>query len=342
MTQSGPSASPLFSTEPVVVEPRQPPTVVVGMPRSGSTFLSHVMSCLDDWYVFDDLYFYQQVRSFKINGPLTEKQLRALVHNLGWTVRARVRWEDNPEFKPQCTWEDVDRMCEAVLETYKGRQVLWHDLMEEWLTRLARHHGCTRWGYKTPQDFMHMDELADVFPGIRFIFVMRDPRKMMASFKFVRREDGFRGQYHPVVYARYWKMAFEAYERFARGGKAPILVVRFEQLVADPDGEAERLAEFLGTTYRPRVAEHSANTSFGGGRRKTLTPTETWMCQKFAGAAMEAAEYPLERCGPRFRDLPDLMATSVRFAGFQLYRLYRWPRDAHTIATFVKRTIGAR
>jgi len=258
--------SPLFSPAPVV-QKRTAPVIVVGLPRSGSSFLSHVLSSLDDYYVFDDLYLLQQVQALGAeNRPLTSGELRKLTGFLGWAVRARIRYEDS--FRaPDCTWEDMDRMVEAVRTAFEDKAVYWHTLLEEWLTRLAWHHGRRRWGYKTPQDFHHLDLLTDRFPGARFVFIMRDPRRMMASMKYVRDADGDPRQYHPIVYALYWRMARRAVDAFRAKDRAPVHEVRFEALVSDPDGEARRLAAFLSTSVSATVELGGTNTSFKAGRR---------------------------------------------------------------------------
>ena len=59
MAHQGETESPLFAISPVVSEPKPSPVVVVGLPRSGSSFLSYVISQIDDWYVFDDLYLFR-------------------------------------------------------------------------------------------------------------------------------------------------------------------------------------------------------------------------------------------------------------------------------------------
>lgn len=339
MSVSASPESPLFSRVPVVVEPRKPPVVVVGLPRSGSTFLSHVMSTIDDWYVFDDLDFYRQAKAAKADGPLTREQLGALVHFLGWQVRARIRYEEH-FFRPQCTWEDVDRMCEAVTETFRERPVAWHELMEEWMMRLALHHGMHRWGYKTPRDFMNMPELARVFPGVRFVFIMRDPRKMMASMKYVPKRDGKPGQYHPCVYANYWKMAYEVYRRTCEAAQWPILLVRFESLVKDPDTEARRIAEFLGATISRPVTARGSNTSFIDGKRKDITQTERWICERMAGLVMDEAGYARQNPRPRLADLPDLLFTTGRFACHQTWRLLRRPDARVAVGAYLRRMFG--
>jgi hypothetical protein len=332
--------SPLFSRTPVVQQ-STPPVVVVGLPRSGSSFLAHVLSTLDGWYVFDDLYLYEKVKTLNINGTLQSKQLHSLVSFLGWTVRARVKFEKG-FLKPQCTWEDVDRMVEAVLETFKDRPVYWHQLLEEWLMRLALHHGCWRWGYKTPKDFLHMDMLVDLFPEIRFIFIRRDPRKMMASKKYVHKPNGDPREYHPIAYALYWKMAYEKVQRFIDKGRAPVYAVKFEELVVDPNGVAQQLADFLGTNVSGSVPIKGKNTSFDSGKRQDITETEKWICEHLVGESMEKAGYTIGEVSPKFQDLGDLLGTSIQFSQHQMRRALTNPRKRVAVASYLQGLLGKK
>ncbi len=327
-------SSPLFASQPVAPDHRAPPVVVVGLPRSGSSFLSHVMSALQDWYVFDDLYLHRQARAMKALGPLSGEQLAALVHFLGWQVRARIKFEEDFS-KPQCSLDDVDRMTEAVTEAFAGRNVHWHELLEEWLVRLALHHGRHRWGYKAPQDFMHMEMLAGLFPGIRFVFIVRDPRETMCSFKYVDGEDGTPGQYHPWVYARYWRMANVDAVATAEALGLPVLRVRFEDLVRDPTAEGHRLAAFLGTSLEDEILQDGGNTSFREGPRRSLTETERYICERVAGDVMAAEGYALEGARPRIGDVWDLTRTTLRFAGHQAVRLLRDPAARGSVRSFL-------
>ena len=120
------------------------PVIVVGLPRSGSTFLAHVLTSLRDWYVFDDLYFYQNVYNRRLHRDvLGEEARRQLLNFLGWQLRARIRLESIYQ-RPNCAWDDVEKMEHAVAAALRDRPVRWHELMEEWLTRLAVHHGRSR------------------------------------------------------------------------------------------------------------------------------------------------------------------------------------------------------
>lgn len=338
MAHPSETESPLFATSPVVSEPRPSPVIVVGLPRSGSSFLSYVISQIDDWYVFDDLYLFRTAKAHGVDGPLTNEQLEKLVDFLGWQLKARIKWVTFEA--PRCSWSDVDRMNDALLTTFRGKRVLWHELLEEWMTRLARHHGCSRWGYKAPQDFMHLDMLRELWPGVRFIFICRDPRRVMASKKYVTGEDGEPGQYHPAVYSRYWRMAAEAMSR--AGGATEVHLVKFEKLISDPNGEARKVAQFLGSTFSGEVERSDGNTSFSGGHRKSITPTEEWICERVAGDAMQSLGYTIGQGRPRLQDLPDLLWNSLRFTTCQLRRVTKSPAARESVKSFVKTLVGSQ
>ncbi len=329
-------SDPFLARRSLAPDHRRPPVVVVGLPRSGSSYLSHLMSQLEDWFVFDDLYLYRQARALGADGALDPEQLHRLVDFLGWQLRARLKY-DRDFVQLRCRLDEVDGLCEAVEAALGAQPVRWHELLEEWMVRLALRHGRTRWGYKAPQDFMHMEELAALFPGVRFVFIVRDPRQTMASFKYVRGEDGAPGQYHPLVYARYWRMAHELTERSAAEHGLPLLRVRFEELVADPLGQGRRIAAFLGTRLEEPLVPMGANTSFRAGERRDITPTERWLCERVTGPRLADAGYAASGARPRLRDVPDLMATTLRFAAYQGRRLWRDPAARESVRGYLAR-----
>ncbi len=292
------------------------------------------MSALDDWYVFDDLYLHRHARAMGASGALEREQLEKLVDFLGWQLRARIQFETDFN-RPDCSLDDVSEMNAALLETFSKTPVRWHELMEEWLVRLALHHGRSRWGYKAPQDFMQMEMLTGLFPGIRFVFILRDPRDTMSSFKFVKSEDGTPGQYHPWVYAHYWRMANQRADQYARALDVPMLRVRFEDLVGDPPREGRRLAEFLDTKLSGALPS-GANTSFRDGARRSISETERWICERVAGREMDRQGYARDGARFRVRDLPDLATTTLRFTSHQTRRLWKNPAPRTSVAGFLR------
>ncbi len=338
--------SPLLMNSLLMARPSMPPVIVVGLPRSGSSYLSHVLSCMDDWFIFDDLYPYQKAASLGLDSAVELSSrpdlLEEYVSQLTWQLRAKIKFEKN--FKiPNLDLDEVAAMERAILQTLRERPTLtWPQVLEEWIMRLAHHGGKCRWGYKTPQDFMHMDELTDIFPGVRFIYILRDPRKVMRSFKNLPRvktdgrQDGESRQYHPIVYALYWKIAYDKVQDFSRRNRAPVEVVKFEDLVETPVAVAERLAGFLGTQVTGQVILERVNSSFKQGSVRELTHTEITICEKIAGSQMQKSGYKLFYLQPHLSDMVDLVKTSVDFLAYQLQRMVTNKRARTSIMAFLK------
>jgi hypothetical protein len=337
---------PLLRTSLLMARPSMPPVIVVGLPRSGSSYLSHVLSCMDDWFIFDDLYPYQKAASLGLSSAIELSNrpdlLEEYVSQLTWQLRAKIKFEKNFQI-PNLDLDEVALMERAVLQTLHEYPTLtWPQVLEEWIMRLAHHGGKHRWGYKTPQDFMHMDELTDIFPGVRFIYILRDPRKMMRSFKNLPRvktdgkQDGESRQYHPIVYALYWKTAYDKVKDFSSRNRAPVEVVKFEDLVNTPVAVAERLARFLDTQVTGQVVLERVNSSFRHGSVRELTNTEVMICEKIAGSQMKKSGYKLFHPKPRLSDAGDLLKTSIDFLAYQLQRMVINRRARTSVIAFLK------
>lgn len=329
--------TPLFLTESITtMVNRYPPVIAVGLPRSGSSFLSDIVSQLDDWYMFDDLYLYREAKSIgAVDSVLTPSQLDKLIFFLGWQIRARIKF--GTYSIPNMTLDDVDKMNEAIRITFAGKGIRWYELLEEWMLRLAHNEGCTHWGYKAPQDFMCLDMLERIFPGVSYIYIKRDPRKMMASLKYVNDNDGSPSQYHPVFYSMYWKNASQTMLEHSHEHK--VHHIKFEDLIADPQTEADKIAVFLNTNISGKVVIKQSNTSFSSRKRKTLSDTEILLCEKILGASLMEHGYESGQGAFRWLDLPGLFFVSFRFLFYQLFRVFKRRSALVSISSFIRTSL---
>ncbi len=110
----------------------------------------------------------------------------------------------------------------------------------------AARQGKQRWGDKTPQYVSRIPTLAEVFPGARFIHIIRDGRDVALSW--LRRPHGPQNLYSA---ARTWQsfVAIGRRDGAALGGA--YAEVRYEALLADPEPEMRRLCEFIGESWEP-------------------------------------------------------------------------------------------
>jgi hypothetical protein len=309
---------------------------VMGLPRSGSTLLSRLLNDSRDIISVNDLYFLQAVLAENAEkATLTDEQTRTLTDQLLQVIDTRANAKEEFIGQFQVSPERIEEIRRTVIERQSRTPYVWHRLMDELLGAVAASAGKTRWADKTPQNFYHFQMLADCFPEARFVFLFRDPRPILASYKYASGEGHDARRYHPMVYSLYWRSAIRFYEIVKRHPR--VTMVRYEDLLSNPAQACADLGKFLGTSIdAPQLASLGHNSSFAKGDRKTITPTEKWLCERLCSDEMTQLGYAASDVSPRLRDLPALLGVSVKFSLFQISRLVG-NRDARTrIATFIR------
>jgi hypothetical protein len=102
----------------------------------------------------------------------------------------------------------------------------------------------TRWLEKTPQHILHLPKVWSVFPDAKVIFVLRDPRDSISSRKPEGTVSGFRRTMRVNHSIRTWKNILMQYE--AHQGDPRLTMIRYEDLVTEPERCIEKMAEHVG------------------------------------------------------------------------------------------------
>ncbi len=172
----------------------------------------------------------------------------------------------------------------------------------------ADFHGQTYeiWGDKTPMHVWHMEAIREVYPNVKFIHLIRDGVDVVNSY--LKSRDG----YSIEQAANRWIGAVQAYEYFAKHHPDNCHVVRYEQLVTNPQEVIKKLCEFLAINYdlskinqRDNVNKmgdvtvlkhhenvfNSINTGSVGKGRKLLEQEERAILHKLIGTELKKYGY---------------------------------------------------
>lgn len=194
---------------------------------------------------------------------------------------------------------------EALLAPVDGRYAM---------AQLYRHllpGGDVRWlGSKTPSNTENLGPLRALFPGARFILIVRDPRDVALSW-------GRKWGKDRLLCAAKWN------ERMLRGREVAsgfpegdVAIVRYEDLLADLESHTRRLCHFLDLPHAPemlRFDEHvhkrvDGKVNYGrqivssnsGGWRSGLSPRAARRIEEVAFDGLIRYGYEVTRAqGPR-------------------------------------------
>ncbi len=269
------------------------PLFITGIARSGTTLLARMLSAHDEVMIasdpsfpifttlyrkladqhsgllgdvlgpgfsFQDYYFSKSKLSFFRQVGKADLKLPVLPDEfdlLKDRIKARAEYEC-PDLIPM-----LDRLegnnFEKILESLLGivvkararQQSQWVGLKEVWII-----------------DFIPM--LARAFPNARFIVIQRDPRDVLTSMLGVAAQDSSqRG--HSLSYLRHWrKYASATHSLVSQAAMASrILPVTYENLVADPGGQARRICAFLEIPYAQEMIDPNTFVDYSTGEQWT-------------------------------------------------------------------------
>ena len=219
--------------------------MIVGTPRSGTTLAQRLVCELPGVRVPPETHFF---RSF-VPGLLRRRALPLTGTEIEEEMEVFLSLDTSRglQLEPAAVSRRLDGRCKTVFELFGA------------LVRELAGKG-RLYGEKTPSHLRWWKLLTHHMPGLKLVFVVRDPRAVVASYF-----DAWGPRPHAVLAER-WAIDQQQVALAEHTlHPADCLVLRYEDVVQDPDAARARLAGFLGT----RLAEVPSDCPLG-------LPWETW------------------------------------------------------------------
>jgi hypothetical protein len=206
------------------------PFFIVGNDRSGTTMLRLIVDRGPDAAVPPESMFLTDLApAFDAGGPRDAEAAARLMHQVWEHPKVRL-WglgPTPPAVPDGLSGEDAYRFVVAApFEAYAAR------------------HGKARWGDKTPHYVNHVDHLLRLWPGARFVVLVRDGRDVALSL----RRMPF-GPNNAWAAAQWWARGIRAGVRAQQAHPDAVLTIRYEDLAQRPAEEVRRVCSFLGLGY---------------------------------------------------------------------------------------------
>jgi Sulfotransferase family len=125
--------------------------------------------------------------------------------------------------------------------------------------RYVETHGKRRWGEKTPLHTFHVEDMARLYPEAAFVGIVRHPGGEVASTMSRFAHSFGRATQHYDRYTRECvRQAAQHADRF--------VVLRYEDLVLQPERAMRELLDWLGEPWSDQVLDHHTIQSARGGK----------------------------------------------------------------------------
>ena len=209
------------------------PFFIVGSARSGTTLLRLMLNAHSEVAVPPESRFITEFWTGDSQIDVDDYLRRLETHK-------RYALWDLPVVAVQAELGDAQRVAyvEAIDATFRA----W-----------ARAHGKSRWGDKTPRYIEKMPLLLELFPGARFIHLIRDGRNVALSYADV--------PFGPKtvakaadLWARRVRIGMDEGRRLEGGH---YIEMYYEDLVEDPAGEIKTLCEFIQLEFEPDMLNYT-------------------------------------------------------------------------------------
>ena len=259
---------------------------VTGASRSGTTVLSRIFGNHEDILGLHELHYFGDL--VEIDSSDEQRNNAQLVQKIAWLLARQARdfWTDGPDANDVQT---ANALVASLPSTQKNAAAAYAYA----LAYLARTAGKRAACEQTPRNIFYAEKLLALYPDARMVHIVRDPRAVLASQKnrWQVRKLGGRNvpwtevirlwiNYHPWTMSRLWLRASQA--AVALEDHPRFRIVRFEDLVDDPESLLRDLCDWLGIDFQPDMLavpqwgssniEH--NSSQQGVSRAMLTQWE--------------------------------------------------------------------
>lgn len=248
------------------------PIIVVGASRSGTELVRALLNRHPEVGIAPETHYFDDLRP-RVGGGRSELTPDQREATREYFENLRSGWyglNTTPRSSSSANWlENLGDTADEIFRQY----------CEAW----SADRGKNVWGEKTPRHIFRGDDILAAFPDARILVLIRDPRAVVASYRDWRnqwagrdtidpalfdasqREDRrIRASYSLSIVSMLWKSAARHAASLARRhGPDRVRIVKYEDLVAEPERTTRELCEWLGVRfYRDMLTVGVVNSSY--------------------------------------------------------------------------------
>jgi len=236
--------------------------IIGGAQRSGTSFLRAIVGSHSAVALFPyDLRLWTKYWLETGSSPLSRGQQQSLIGRILRDEKATIA-DDLPR---------IEEVRESLSRSEKS-SITAMDVFDSFLGAYAKKRGRSVWGHKTPWNEFHAKEILDEWDDAFFIHLMRNPLDSAASTKHV---DGGTWFYDPFLHIERWRRSAELALENERLYPGRYIVIRYEDLKAEPRLVTQSLCETLGLEFQEGMQTGLKQPGWGGNNSSFVSGTTT-------------------------------------------------------------------
>ena len=301
------------------------PIFIVGSPRSGTTLLAAMMGAHSRLSCGPETHFFRWLSKTDVDDLIAPSQWPEAAARF---VESITRTDFSGGAR-RALIDDYGLDGTQVRESLGSSDPSVEAMLASVAAPLMRQGGKMRWAEKTPDHIEHVEAIRQYFPNSPILRMVRDPRDVALSLTHV--PWGVSSLLEGLLF---WKRQDDASRRFFDSDDHS-LTVRFEDLVAAPRQELDKITTFLGEEFEPSMLDTSQTGRMVNKRdvawkskasqpidrsrlevwRREISAEENCMAEAILGDRLGAYGYPrLNRFETLGELYPDL-ASAAKFEG---------------------------
>ncbi|MEA5577330.1 sulfotransferase [Anabaena sp. UHCC 0451] len=205
-----------------------PPIFIVGMPRSGTTLMTAMLSAHPHIAIPSETHFLRhwikQYSHLDLTNPTHFADF--------WQEFTHSQHFSRLDINPQTTYR-------LILNTGKTDfPTIFTSILQEYATQRQK----TRWGEKTPDHYQSLNLLFDWYPQAKIIWMVRDPRAVTASLLTMPWANSYVNR-HAIT----WRDSIQQLKKWVEDQR--VISINYENLINHTEAILKQVCEFINEDY---------------------------------------------------------------------------------------------
>ncbi|GLU35839.1 sulfotransferase [Trinickia caryophylli] len=288
---------------------RPRPVLMIPLRRCGSHALRLRLNFNPQFYSPYPLHIVDFMPIVPLYGDLEDDHayFRLVADIVGLQAVSMVKW-------PGVVFDPVE-IFEAI--RHEPRSV--HRIVWELLLRTGEARGARVVMDKSLDSVHYADELMRLFPDMRFLNVVRDPRAQIASMNKAIIHD-----FDTLLNARTWVEAQRAADALMAKHAERVMTIRYEDFLSDQEATLRKVCAFFEIDYLPQMLDVSRSEE----ARQISQMSALWSSNCFAPIPANIDKYKRQLSGDEIATIETLAAPYMHRYGYELATAADAPVDA--------------